>query len=70
MNRHGHTPDAITPAPRTLHATVAQEWEWLRATDPAVLAQDIRAVTGHVDPFAQGVVEEVPPFAAGVTGTP
>lgn len=50
LNRHGHTPDAITPAPRTLHATVAQEWEWLRATDPAVLAQDIRAVTGHVDP--------------------
>lgn len=50
LNRHGHTPDCITPAPRALHATAEQEFEHLREVDPAVLERDVVDVTGRLDP--------------------
>lgn len=50
LNEHGHTPDALTPAPRALHASMADELGWLRATDPALLARDVVDVTGRLDP--------------------
>lgn len=50
LNRHGHTPDAITPAPRTLHATATEEFALLRQTDPDLLERDVLDVTGGLDP--------------------